>query len=143
MKKGCAIAFVVFVLFIALIGGCAYKMYSEISAEQPAVNAVVVKWVEAYNQDKFDDAYNLCDVLLTSQMTKEAYVDKCKNLKLTTGNIVLGAQQGFNMRSINGDTNVTVSYQCQGDKGQFLLTVILHQSGAWKVLNTNVTQSTR
>jgi hypothetical protein len=139
MKKGCLIFAIVAAVLIAIaMGTCGYSLYNIATEEVPKARVIAENFVQSYNADDYDAIYALYDPIATAQITKDKNVEQTKKGKEMIGNITIMDQISFQANNVNGQSYLTVSYNCDGEKGRYYLTVRLHRDSNWKLLGYNM-----
>lgn len=140
MATGCGIAAAIGFLILGGVTYCGYTVYTSIRKEMPLVEGEVTAWIGDYNSNNFSDMYKRSDPMMTSSSTEEAFAGKMAKLKDQFGEVKLGSQTGFNMRTFNGDTSVVCQYGAANDKGDRVAIFTLHRAGAWKMSGFQIQQ---
>lgn len=128
---------IVLVILILLVGRCGFALYG-MKGEVPKVAAATAKFVELYDTNDFAGAYGMCDSAYIARIPREEHDRTMGKVRDVAGNLVLGAQLGWNGMVYNGERYLTLTYACASAKGDVVLTVKFHDEGMWKLESYNV-----
>lgn len=143
MLKGCVVVFIIGAIgLIMVFTKVIIKKNDFENSDLPKIRLQIDKFVDLYNNNKFDDIYSMFTENYTKNMSILKNEEMFKKIREQTGNLKISNQGSWQAREYS-KTNIfiNISYLAKGEKGEFNLIFNFHFKDIWKVEGFKVQMS--